>query len=131
MLGSLTPQHYSLVTGYDLNTHSLNCEGAIKASSESMSHAALYSCDPVINAVIHVHSLVLWKKLLNKVPTTAADAGYGSKELTDDIRRLYKETDLSEQKLLVMAGHEAGIISFGKDLDEAGTVILDNHAETL
>lgn len=131
LLESLTPQHYSLVTGYDLNTHTLNCEGAIKASSESMSHATLYSCDAAINAVIHVHSLILWKKLLNQVPTTVEKAEYGSKELTDDIRRLFKETDLPKQKLLVMAGHEAGIISFGKDIDEAGTIILDNYGKSL
>ena len=130
-LKNLAPQHYSLVTEYDLNACALHCEGMIKASSESLSHAALYRCDTAVNAVIHIHSALLWKKLLNIMPTTSEKAEYGSKELIDEIIRIYNKSDLPKRKLLVMAGHEEGIITFGNSLDEAGTILMDNYARVL
>ena len=42
-LKNLNEQHYCLVTGYNLDENTLVCTGPIKASSESMSHAAIYS----------------------------------------------------------------------------------------
>ena len=70
-LRKLNIGHYSKVIAYDFNKNFLKCVGPIKASSESMSHAAVYESNPKINAVIHVHNLDLWTKLLNKVPTTS------------------------------------------------------------
>ena len=34
------------------------------------------------------------------------------------------DTDFKKQKLIVMAGHQDGIISFGKDLNEAGNILF-------
>ncbi len=65
-------QHYALVTDYDIDANRVTCRGPIRASSESMTHAALYELDPNINAVVHVHSAALWQRLLHKLPTTAA-----------------------------------------------------------
>ena len=66
----------------------------------------------------------LWERLINKIPTTSPEAEYGTPEIARDIIRLFKETDVKEKKILVMGGHKEGIISFGKDLDEAGNVLL-------
>ncbi len=120
----LTQKHYSKVIDYSLIKNSLVCKGPVKASSESLSHAIIYELDPEINAVIHVHNLEYWKKLIHLVPTTHEDIPYGTPEMAKEIIRLFRETDVSEKKILVMDGHKEGIITFGKDLDEAGGYLL-------
>ncbi len=121
--------HYTKVIGFDLAKNNLVCEGPIKASSEIMTHGAIYRKDASVNAVIHVHNLKFWKKLLNKVPTTSADATYGTPEMAKEIMRLFDETDVQKKKIIVMAGHEEGVISFGNDLDEAGKMLLSYYAK--
>ena len=123
-LESLNGKHYSLVTGVDIRDNTLHCRGPIVASSESMSHAMIYQECPWVHGVIHVHSLFLWEKLLHQVPTTAKTAPYGSPEMGLSIIDLLQNTDLKNKKIFVMEGHEEGIFTFGKSLDEAGNVLL-------
>jgi L-ribulose-5-phosphate 4-epimerase len=115
---------YSKITKYSLKKNELFCHGAIKASSESMTHEAVYECSKDIGAVIHVHNLAMWKKYLDKLPTTSKEATYGTPEIAYEIQRLYKETDFKEKKIAVLGGHKEGIIAFGKDLKEAYEIIL-------
>lgn len=120
----LTNKHYTKVTSYNFAKNTLTCNGPIQASSESLTHAAVYEANKEINAVIHIHHKNLWDKLLQIIPTTSPSVEYGTPQMAMEIHRLFKETDLNEKKILVMAGHEEGIISFGKDLEEAGNLIL-------
>ncbi|MBN1156592.1 class II aldolase/adducin family protein [Candidatus Woesearchaeota archaeon] len=122
----LNKEHYTLVTNVDIEKNSLSCRGPITASSESMSHAACYLSDSGINAVIHVHSKTLWEKLVNNAATTDKEAEYGTPEMAHEIIRLIKNNPLGN--LIVMGGHEEGIISYGKNLEEAAGVIL-NYVE--
>jgi L-ribulose-5-phosphate 4-epimerase len=124
---TLTNEHYTTVTDYSFEHNSLTCHGSIKASAESLTHAAVYESAVEANAVIHIHSKALWDKLINQVPTTSAGVEYGTPQMALEIKRLFKETNLNEQKILVMAGHEEGIVSFGSDLEEAGNIILKNN----
>jgi ribulose-5-phosphate 4-epimerase/fuculose-1-phosphate aldolase len=124
-LRKLSPAHFAVVTDFDLSKNSLICRGTVKASSESLSHGVLYRLDSAIDAVIHVHHSGLWKKLLFKVPTTEKGIPYGTPEMAAEIARLYQQTSLPMQKILVTAGHEEGIFTFGKDLDEAGKILLN------
>jgi L-ribulose-5-phosphate 4-epimerase len=120
----LTNQHYTRVTSFDLDNNSLTAVGPIIASSESLTHATIYQIDREINAVIHVHNLKLWKKLLPFVPATHKAIEYGTPEMAYEIIRLFKETNVKEKKIVVMTGHEEGIISFGRNLDEAGEILM-------
>lgn len=120
----LQPEHYALVTDVDIDTNTLWCQGPIVASSESMSHAVIYRQLPSVDAVIHVHHLGMWERLLHRVPTTDAAAAYGSPEMARSIVDLLRHTDLPEQKIFVMEGHREGIFTFGGDLEEAGQVLL-------
>lgn len=122
---TLTPEHFSLVTKVDIPQNSLFCEGPIIASSESMSHAVIYEECPDVQAVVHVHSLKLWKDLLWKIPTTDAAATYGSPEMANSIVDLLKNTDLRRSKLFIMSGHEEGIFSFGQTLEEAVEIVIN------
>lgn len=120
----LGAEHYTLVTDFSLEKNTLSCSGPIKASSESMTHASIYKAAPEINAVIHVHNLALWKSLLNKVPTTDKSAAYGTPEMAREMIKLLKNPETMKKKIIVMAGHEEGIVTFGKNLDEAMSVLM-------
>lgn len=115
----LNKEHYTSVVEYDFEKNYLKCEGPIKASSESLSHAAVYENNPKINAVIHVHNIKLWTSLINKVPTTSKKAEYGTPELAYEIMKIKVK-----ENIIIMAGHKEGIITFGNDLDEAGNILL-------
>lgn len=124
----LGPEQIAKVTGVAAEENKLWCNGPIIASSESMSHAVIYEQLPWVKGVIHIHHLELWQRLLNKVPTTPADAPYGSPEMVAGIVRLLATTNLAEQKLFVMEGHEEGIFAFGETLEEAfGVLCTANH----
>ena len=123
-LNKLSNEHYTKVINYDLDKNSLTAEGPILASSESLTHAVIYECDKNVNAIIHIHNTKLWNQLMNKVPTTNKDVEYGTPAMAMEMKRLFAETDLRNQKILVMAGHQDGIISFGKNLNEAGNQLL-------
>ena len=41
-----------------------------------------------------------------------------------EIMQLFTRTDAQSRKIVVMAGHEAGILTFGKDLEEAFAVLV-------
>jgi ribulose-5-phosphate 4-epimerase/fuculose-1-phosphate aldolase len=124
-LAALDESHYSLVTDYNLSTNSVTCEGPLKASSESLTHALIYECAEAANAVIHIHNLELWKRLMHRVPTSREAISYGTPEMANEIKRLFDETALSKEKVMVMGGHREGIISFGKDLEEAGSILIN------
>ncbi len=117
--------HYSLVTSYNTHANIVCSVGPVQASSEAMTHAAIYGLDSNIGAIVHGHSHVLWQSLLNRLPTTGADVAYGTPQMADEFRRLYRDTAFRETGLAVMAGHEDGILSFGTTIEEATRKILD------
>ena len=123
-LKHLTNEHYATVIDYSVKENALTAIGPVIASSESLTHAMIYVNQPAINAVFHIHHFALWKKLLNKIPTTHIEVAYGTPAMANEIVRLFKETKLASEKIFVMAGHEEGIVSFGKDANEAGNILL-------
>src|SRR5690606_19270314 len=122
-------RHYALVTKADIAENSVSCTGATQASSESLTHAAIYELDASINAVVHVHSESLWEQLKYSVPTTAADVAYGTPEMANAFKLLYRQTPFREFGVAVMAGHDAGLISIGGSVEAAARRILAFHAE--
>lgn len=123
-LTTLNQQHYTTVIDYDWEKNHLTCSGPIQASSESLTHAAIYESNPQIMGIIHVHHLELWQTLMDCVPTTRGEIEYGTPEMAKEIIRLCREADLLKAQILVMKGHQEGIIAFGKSLDEAGDLLL-------
>ncbi len=122
-LPSLGPEFYCTVTEFDLEQNCLGCRGPVQASSESLTHAALYLHRDDVGGIIHVHNPQLWQQLLFKIPTTRKEIPYGTPEMALEMFRLFEEENLGNRKILAMAGHEDGIICFGSSLDEAGKVL--------
>jgi L-ribulose-5-phosphate 4-epimerase len=120
---------FTLVNDVDIDKNSVGCKGPVRASSESMTHAAVYACNAGINAIIHVHHKEMWESLLHKVPTTGESVPYGTPAMAQEIDRLYTNESLYSHKILAMAGHDEGIITFGEDLNEAGAVLLKHFNE--
>lgn len=116
--------HYALVAAYDIEANSVSCIGPVQASSEAMTHAAIYELDPGIGAIVHAHCADLWPKLLDKLPTTDAAIAYGTPQMAREFQRLFRDTAFSDQGLAVMAGHEEGLISVGRTIEEAATKML-------
>ncbi len=124
-LSTLSAADYALVTAFNPEQNTLTCKGLRKASSESLTHGVIYASQLAINAVIHVHSPQLWKRLLHQVPTTRADIPYGTPEMAAETQRLFRESPLLHQKIFAMAGHEDGIVTFGENLQTAYRVLIN------
>ena len=120
----LSAMDYAKVVAYDFARNWLRCEGAIIASSESLTHAAVYESDPTAGAVIHCHELTLWAAFLDNAPTTPKHVEYGTPEMAYAVRRLFDLTDVKRRKIFVMAAHEGGLVIFGRDLEEAFGVLM-------
>ena len=126
----LTPTDCVRVVAYDFAKNWLRYEGAAIPSSESLTHAAIYESDPSTSAVIHCHDLVLWRTLLDRVPTTSKAVAYGTPEMAYEIMRLFKGNDVRSRKIFAMAGHEGGIVTFGKNLEDAFDVLMRKRKES-
>ncbi len=117
-------RHYALVTAYDIGANRVSSTGPVQASSEALTHAALYELSDDINAVVHVHSTSLWSSLRHRIPTTSKSVAYGTPEMASEFQRLYRETEFSDYRIAVMAGHEDGLVCIGETLEETAQRVL-------
>jgi ribulose-5-phosphate 4-epimerase/fuculose-1-phosphate aldolase len=122
-LQAIGTEHITEVVAYDITANWLRCRGPVQASSESLSHAAVYGSDPGIAAVIHVHHLGLWERLRGVLPTTDPAAEAGTPAMALAITELLRDPLTRRRGLFVMGGHREGLIAFGQSLDEAGAAI--------
>jgi L-ribulose-5-phosphate 4-epimerase len=125
----LDSRDYAEVISYNFGENSIICKGFIGASSESLTHAAVYEYDENIGAVIHIHHLSFWEKILNIVPTTDKENEFGTVDLAMNVIKLFEKSNLSETKIIAMGGHSEGIISFGEDISSARDVTLKYYHE--
>ena len=119
----LKPSHYALVTEFNFKQNTISCTGQTKASAESLSHAAVYESVSVAGAVVHVHCLWLWEKILNNSPTTSREIEYGTPEMAAAIQHLISGMR-KDEKVIIMGGHREGILAFGSNLSEATDEII-------
>jgi hypothetical protein len=110
------PEIYSIVKQVDISKNQVVCTGPVAASSEAMTHAMVYAGDAGIQAVLHIHSLVLWEDLLWKIPTTPADAAYGTPQMARAVQSLFDQGSLHHEGFFAMAGHREGLLAFGETI---------------
>ena len=119
-----TGREFARVVDYDIAANRVACRGLLRASSESLTHAAIYELDSEYLAVAHVHGRDLWRSLAGEVPTTDAGVAYGTPEMAGEFLRLYRDHDLCQARIAVMGGHEGGLISIGSTVNEAAERFL-------
>lgn len=112
------------VVDCDFQKNWLRYEGTAIPSSESLTHAAIYKSDSMTSAVIHCHDSGLWAALLDLAPTTSKTVAYGTPEMAYEIIRLFEEGEVQSKKMFVMAGHQAGIVAFGRNFKDAFDVLM-------
>jgi len=124
------PGHYALVTSFNFKENSVTCTGPVKASSESLSHAAIYESKKNINAVIHIHHLQMWEQLLTQEPATSYESQFGTPEIAIEIKKLVLKQETSTG-VIVMAGHKEGVLFYGQDLQKTGLLITEYYKKLI
>lgn len=120
---NLNGLQYTKVTKCNLSKMSVEASGPTAPSSESLTHFAIYSSCPHVNAIFHVHSSVLWKYMIdNNLDSTSENVSYGTQEMAQEAKLCIGN---KKSGIFVMKGHQDGIISYGSSAEEAGKIILD------
>ena len=110
---------YCYVRSFDLKQNTVKTEGPIFASSESMTHCAIYQANSSVQCVLHIHNRELWQKLLDHgCESTPAQIPYGTPQMAVSMATLVA-TNLEPSNLLVMAGDEEGIVAYGQTINSA------------
>jgi hypothetical protein len=116
---------FAIVERYDFSANRVSSYGRVRPSSESLTHAAAYDLAPHIRCVFHAHTPVLWQRARAlRIPTTDPSVSYGTPEMAQEVRRLYREGLFAERRILAMGGHEDGILVIGRTPEEAGQLLL-------
>ena len=63
--------------------------------------------------------------MCRRYKSIVAEVAYGTPAMATEIARLYHQTNLPQTKVLVMAGHTEGIISFGNNCPDALNLLID------
>lgn len=121
----LTKEHIALIEEFSIEKNYVKCSGLTKASSETLSHAVFYSVLTKCNAVIHIHSKKIWMQARGSYRTTAVEALYGTPELARSIIETLNDSSAAEEQIIIMGGHQEGIMIYGNTLDQAGTIALE------
>jgi ribulose-5-phosphate 4-epimerase/fuculose-1-phosphate aldolase len=123
-LAEVDQRDFARVTVVDLDRNFLRSIGERPPSSEALTHAALYQVNGSIRAVVHVHSARVWAAWRDKLPTSREDVAYGTPEMGYEMIRLHKRRALGGQGVIVMGGHQDGVVAFGPSLAGAAGEIL-------
>lgn len=119
----LQREQFSLVESFSLERNSVRSCGPLPASSESMTHGAIYQSNPAVRCVIHVHSRLLFDRLLRQgYLATPADVPYGTPAMAQAVQRL-ERTQQDLPVVFVMAGHDEGIVAYGADVQSVHALL--------
>ena len=115
---------YCSVISFDIAHNHVESCGPVMASSESMTHGAIYHSCFGVNCVIHVHSRAIFDGMIRGgYPSTPPDAAYGTPEIALAMGKCAGE--LGNEGQIVMAGHEEGIVVYGAAIERALSLILE------
>ena len=117
--------HFSRVTDWSAEKNTVCCTGPVVASSESMSHAAIYASLPQVKVVMHIHDMALWERHLWEIPTTPATVPYGSPEMVYALQSLFRPIEHPSEGVVAMAGHREGLFAFGASFASAYRMLTD------
>ncbi|MFA6236781.1 MAG: class II aldolase/adducin family protein [Bacteriovorax sp.] len=119
----LDGRFYTRVLDYDIDHLKIKMMGPVEASSEALTHAAIYAHNKNIKAIFHIHSPEIWKGMIaDHSDFTAKEIPYGTVEMARATEKCISNKD---HGIFCMHGHEDGVVAYGRSLDEAGKLILE------
>jgi hypothetical protein len=128
----ITLDDFCVVERWDLARNQVHSAGLVPPSSESLTHGAIYDIAPAARVVLHAHVPEVWRSARAlALPATRPTALNGTPEMALEVQRLYREGTLSSLGILVMGGHEDGVLTFGASAAEAGGILVRHLARAL
>jgi L-ribulose-5-phosphate 4-epimerase len=122
-LDAVTLDDYAFCETWDLQRNAVDAQGAVKPSSESLSHASIYDVHESVTCALHAHSPDIWRNSVELgIAVTDESVAYGTPEMAKEVRRLI--TDMGSPGIFSMGGHEDGIFTFGRSLADAGQLMV-------
>jgi len=110
---------YCYVRSFDLEKNTVHTEGPVNASSESMTHCAIYQARSLVQCVLHIHHPKLWQRLLDQgYESTSAHIPYGTPQMALSMATLVR-AKVESSNLFVMAGHKDGVVAYGQTIASA------------
>lgn len=114
---------YVKIVDYDLEKQLIKSIGPVLPSSESLTHAAIYSANSSINCVFHIHNNQIWSKmLLGNYPKTNQATAYGTIFMAKEVKKLIGP---NTQGVIVLEGHEDGVIIYAQNLKACWELTID------
>lgn len=118
-----TLDDYALCTSWNLDENAVKAIGKTRPSSESLSHAAVYDVYEAVHCALHVHSPDIWQMAADmNIAVTDEAVPYGTPEMAAEVHRHIR--DMSLPGIFTMGGHEDGVFTFGRTLQEAGSLMI-------
>jgi L-ribulose-5-phosphate 4-epimerase len=131
LLTTLKDKHLVRITGYNLDRFWVDAMGSQPPSSETLTHAMIYTADPRIGWVFHCHSPDIWGQAeALAIPCTDAGVAYGSQEMVIAVAELLDKHQ-SRPLLFATLGHEDGIFSCGPTPRDTGGLLVSYLAKSL
>ena len=122
---TLGNEHYCLVEEFSADQNYVRSVGLLPASSEAMTHGAIYASNPTVRCVIHVHCRQMFDYCLaNGHLTTPANIPYGTPSMAHAVSSLVAGQH-TLPVLFAMAGHDEGIVAYGADVTSTHTLLLN------
>ena len=126
---NLDGNFYTRVLDYDIQKLNIQVMGPVEASSEALTHAAIYSHNHKIKAVFHIHSTKIWEGMINdELASTQKNIPYGTVEMAYATQECIGNTDSG---IFCMKGHQDGVVAYGESLEEVGKIILESYQRYL
>ena len=121
---NLSTRDYCLVRSFNLERNQVEGVGRTKASSESMTHGAIYSANHEIRSVIHFHHKKIFASMLNDgAPKTEKSIQYGTPQMGLAMKEIVQKSSLSNG-FLVTEGHDEGVFVYATTIEDALTQTL-------
>ncbi len=111
----LSRKDISLVTRADIPANRIVCAGPVAASSEALTHAAVYEVLPEVSFVVHIHDLRAWETAILTIPTTSFSVEYGTPAMGQEVKRIIAGMGSPNEGVIAMGGHKEGLLAWGRE----------------
>jgi hypothetical protein len=120
-----------VVERYDLVGNRVESVGPVPPSSESLTHGALYDIAPAARVILHAHAPAIWRQARAlALPVTRAGIENGTPAMALEVQRVVREGAVVPG-LIVMGGHEDGVLALGPTAADAGAALVRALARAL